>query len=533
MCHHHAATESSVEILMPAFASTNKRFSALRRGTPAANWSTFLAQLADTSIKYVRAPEGTFDVGTGIEFYGSVRVIDGRGCILTVASPTIKPFTVTSDSVAANEKQATGTITDSTDRVTVLDGAFLASITVGDNHLIRLGVQEFDPQEPHYSVLRTVVGKSGSVVIYDQPFGHACTVYASEAALEAATNYPDRVGPWGLNQATGWFQRGLGTDHGIKTIGTLAQNVEVNEFSLRYDGNEPMYGAWGFLVGSTRNVRLNQISVHNPHGSAVHLYLATDAQVNGLSITGTGRSDPFNTGAKTTVATAVSSWSSFGCAMRDVHLDCTDVKLMDFESGNREMSFTDCRINASYNTDYDAQPNLGAYGPGDLLLERLRVNITPARSSQMFVAYYNETEISNLTIETAATPDAFLWQGKGDFTGGLTWASDQFSAPETVITQFSCSPPHTSIPYPDGIIMECTFSIVSRTGFSSFNIGGDPFVDNPGATTFAKTDTQNQIAANKTYAEYRATLASHLIYREMGSGSATVTMTTKVMRLIA
>ena len=517
---------------MPIAASTDRRLTTYRRGTPAANWSAFVAALADTSIKYVRAPQGTFDVGDGIEFYGSDRYIDGRGCILTVASPTIKPFTVTSDNVAANEKQATGTISDSTDRITVLDGAFLASINVGDNHLVRLAVQEFDPQEPHYSVLRTVVGKSGSVVIYDQPFGHACTVYASEAALEAVTNYPDRVGAWGLNQATGWFQRGLGTDHGIKTIGTLAQNVEVNEFSLRYDGNEPMYGAWGFLVGSTRNVSLNQISVHNPHGSAVHLYLATDAQINGLSITGTGRSDPFNTGAKTTVAVAVSSWSSYGCAISDVHLDCTDVQLMNFESGNRVMSFTDCRINASYSTDYAAQPNLGAYGPGDLILERLSVNITPARSSQMFVAYYNETTISNLTIETAAMPDTFLWEGKGHFTGGLTWASDEFSAPEEVVVQFFCSPPHTSIPYPDGIIMTCTFSITSRTGFTSFNVGGDPFVDNPGATTFSKTDAQNQIASNKTYAEYRTTLGTHLIYRETGSGSSTVTMTMQVMRLV-
>lgn len=518
---------------MPAFASSNKRFSALRRGVPAADWNAFLTQLADTSIKYVRAPEGTFDVGGGIEFSGSDRVIGGRGCILTVANPTIKPFTVTSDNVATNEKQATGTITDTTDRVTVLDGAFLASINVGDNHLIRLGVQEFDPQEPHYSVLRTVAAKQGSVVIYDQPFGHACTVYASEAALEAVTNYPERVGPWGLNQATGWFQRGLGFDHGIKTIGTLAQNVEVNEFSLRYDGNEPMYGAWGFLVGSTRNVRLNQISVHNPHGSAVHLYLATAAKINGLSVTGTGYSDPFNTGSKTTLAVAVSSWSSYGCEISNVQLNGADCTLYNFESGNRVMSFEDCGIEQTFNGGFTGIPSLGSYGPGDVILERLKVNISQAANSRLFVAYYNETEISNLTIETAATPDAFLWQGKGDFTGGLTWANDEFSAPETVITQFSCSPPHTSIPYPDGIIMECTFSIVSRTGFTSFNIGGDPFVDNPGLTTFAKTPEQNQLAANKTYAEYRATLATHLIYRETGSGSATVTMTTRVMRLIA
>lgn len=497
-----------------------------------ANWSAFLAALADTSIKYVRAPQGEFDVGSGVEFYGSDRVIDGRGCVLTVANPTIKPFTVTSSDVSATEKQATGTISDSTDRVTVLDGAFLSSIQVGDHHLVRLGVQEFDPQEPHYSVLRTVAAIEGSVVIYDEPFGHACFVYASYEALEAVTNYPERVGPWGLNTDTGWFQRGLGADHGIKTIGSLAQNIEVNEFALKYDGNEQSYGAWGFLIGSTRNVRLNQTSVYNPHGSAVHLYIASEAKINGLSITGTGYSDPFNTGVKTTLAVAVSSWSSYGCEMTNVQLNGADCTLYNFESGNRVMSFVDCGIDQTFNTGFTGSPSLGSYGPGDVLIDRLKVNISQPANSRLFVAYYNETEISNMHIETVATPDSFLWQGKGDFTEGFLWADDEFSAPEQVETQFSCAPPHTSIPYPSGIIMECTFSITSRDGFTSFNVGGDPFVDNPGATVFSKTDAQNQIAANKSYAEYRATLATHLVYRETGSGSSVVTMTTKVMRLV-
>jgi len=517
---------------MPAFASSNKRFSSLRYGVPAADWSTFLSQLADTSIKYVRAPVGTFDVGDGVTIAGSDRIIEGRGCIMTVANPTIQPFTVTSDDVSATEKQATGTITDSTDRVTVLDGAFLTSIQVGDTHLIRLGVQAFDPQEPHYSVLCTVAGKSGSEVIYDQPFGHACTVYASEAALEAITDYPERVGPWGLNVSTGWFQRGLGTDHGIKTIGTLAQNIEVNGFSLRYDGNEQSYGAWGFLIGSTRNVRLNQTSVNNPHGSAVHLYLATEAKIDGLSITGTGYSDPFNTGAKTTLAVAVSSWSSFGCTMSNIQMNGADCTLYNFESGNREMLFEDCRIEQSFNPGFTGTPSLGSYGPGDVVLNRLKVNISQHSNSRLFVAYYNETDMSNMNVETEELPDTFLWQGKGNFIDGFIWGSRSFSAPEIVVTDFTATPTNVPVPYPEGIVMECTFTILDRAGFTNFSVGVDPFVNNPGALVFSKLATDNQIAAGVSYDQYRTSLASHRIYRTGGSGDAPVSMSCKVMRLI-
>lgn len=517
---------------MPAFASSNKRFSALRYGVPAADWSTFLAQVADPTVRYVRAPQGMFDVGAGLNIAQSNKIINFRGCLLTVTDPTYQPVIISSSTVAATEKQCTGTVDETTDRITVLDGIFAAGVAIGDNHIIRLGVQDFDPQEPQYSCIRRVVAKEGSVLIYDEPFGYDCPVYASEAALEAVTNYPERVGPWGLNTDTGWFQRGLGTDHGIRTIGTLAENILIEELSLRYDGNERMFGAWGILVGASRGVTLRQCHVNNPHGSALHLYFANDCLIDGMSVTGTGRGAPFGGTVKTNIAVAVSSWASYNCDINNVNLDCEDVDLFNFESGNRQMRSSDCRINSTFGA-FPVSPSVGFYGPGDVSVTNLRINIAQYTNSRLFPAYLNETDLINMVIETAAAPDVLLWQGKGNYLGGFTWGSNEFSAPETVVTDFTAIPSNVPIPYPDGIIMECTFTILSRDGFQSFSIGGDPFVANPGALVFSKTADQNQIAAGVTYSQYRATLASHRVYRTGGSGNAPVSMSCKVMRLIA
>lgn len=519
---------------MPTVGSLDKKMRAYRRGPPSADWSTFLTRLADPTVEYVRAPAGVHDVGIGINIGTSNKVVDCRDCIFTVTDPTYQPFVISSTGVAtlANEKQCQGLIDETTDRVTVLDPVFLATISVGDYHILRLGVQSFDPQEPNYSCLREVIAIEDDVVVYDRAFGYACPTWDSEAELEADTIYDDRVGPWGVFSGTGYFQRGLGLDHGIRTIDNLVTDVLVRDLTLKYDGNEIMYGAWGILIGTSRRVRLEQSQIINPHGSAVHLFFGNDTVIDGLSITGTGRGAPFGGATKTNIAVAISSWSSFNCNFRNVQLNGVDCDLFNFESGNRQMIFDGCGVDETFLPGFPASPTIGSYGPGDVVINDLTIDISQPTNSRLFPAYLNEVDLNRLTIATEAFPDSFLWEGRGNYDGVFTWAGRRFSAPEVVVTDFTAIPQNIPIPYPEGIIMTCTFTILSRDGFQSFSIGGDPFQNNPGALVFSKTDVENQIPAGETYSAYRTRLAGHRIYRVSGSGNAPVSMSTRMMRLI-
>lgn len=517
---------------MPITATVDKRVTAFRKPTPVANWSTFVAALADTSIKYVRAPAGTYDLGSGISIAGQDRVIDCEGSIFTVNDTVLLPLVIQSENVAglANEKQCQGEISSATDSVTVVDSAFAATISIGDYHVIRLGVQWYDPQEPNYSCIRRVVGKTGNVLTYDRPFGYSCQVFADYDELKAGTIYDDRVGPWGETSETGAFQRGLGTDHGIRTIGTLARGIVLRNCTILYDGTERMYGAWGVWAHACRDVKIENLTLINPHGSAIHYFLVDGGHIDGAHIGGTGRGAPFGGTTKTNSAVAFSSWSSLDCVTDRLMVDATDCDLYNFEAGNRAMVFNDCRIKNALPT-LTASPSIGSYGPGDVTINRLKVNMDNRKNSRLFPSYLNETVLHNLNIETEALPDTFIWVGKGQFLSGFTWYGQRFTAPEVVVVEFTASSPNTVIPYPDGIIMECSWTILDRTGFTSWSIGGDPFSENPGALTFAKSVAQNQISVNETYASYRARIEAHRIYRS--SGTAPVTMTCKVMREVA
>lgn len=517
---------------MPALSSPDRKVTHYRRGARSADWSTFLSDLADTSKKYVRAPAGEFEVTSTITIRGEDRLIDMDGCILDVDDLTIQPMVISSVSNA--EENATGTIDANTRTLTITDSDFLATIQVGDHHFIRIGVQTFDPQEPLYSVLRHVESIEGSVVTYDSAFGIASPVYATEAELEALTQYPERVGPWGVLiplQDGDYFGRGLGQDHGIRAITTLTRNITIRNMVLRYDGTEEMYGAWGLLVGMSEGVRIENLLVINPHGSAVHWYFAQGCVLDGMVVNGIGRGDPFNEGFNAVYAVMVTGWSANDCQLINSILDGTDIELSNFESGCRRLTFQDVLVRNVHSGTTDSNPHFGFFGPGDILYDRISVDI--AAASSRLITYSWDSEIRNLNILTAAMPDTIQWDGvKGDFTGGLTWADETFSAPEQVVVDFSVLTPNGAIPYPDGIIMECTFAISDRSKFTNFNVSGsDPFVASaPDGLVFSKIATANQIAFGKTYAQYRADLATHRIYTQNGGGA--VSMEVKIMRRV-
>lgn len=514
---------------MPAVQSYNGKVTAYRRGTRSADWSTFVADCADLTKKYVRAPAGTHDVGAGLVIKGQDRLIEFDGCILTVNTPTTL-LALTLSSTSPNiEKQASATITTETRTLTVLDGDFAATVSPGDAHFVRIGVQSFDPQEPYYSVLRFVESVNGSEITYTEAFGIEPPVYASEAALEAVTGYPNRVGPWGTLQ-DGFFARGLGTDHGVRAISYLSQNVTLRNVTIKYAGTETMYGAWGITIGLTLGCRVEEPLIVNPHGSAIHCLYSTDAVIDRPVVTGTGRAAPFGGTTKTNWAVLWTAWASTDCTLMNGIMDTTDCEGMNFESGYRGLVIQDTllrNINGGQ-VGVSPSPHFGAFGPGDILYNRVSVDMVPASSG--LITYSYDTEIRNLIIVRDELPDFFQWDGqKGDFTGGMTWGSATFSAPEQVVVDFSVVTANGPIPYPEGVIMECTFTITDRSKFTSFNVSGsDPFQQNPGQLTFSKTVAANQIAFGKTYAQYRSDLAAHRIYTQNGGGP--VSMEVKIMR---
>lgn len=516
---------------MPALSSPDRKVTHYRRGERSADWATFLSDLADTSKPYVRSPAGTYDVGAGLVIKGQGRLIEFDECVLTVNTPTTI-LAVTISSTSPNiEKQASATVTTETRTLTALDGDFAATVSPGDAHFVRIGVQEFDPQEPYYSVLRFVESVNGSDITYTEPFGIEPPTYADEDELRAATNYDIRVGPWGTIQG-GFFARGLGTDHGIRVVEYLTKDITVRNVTIKYAGTETMYGAWGVTIGLTQRCQVDNALIINPHGSAIHCLYSTDAVIDCPVAIGTGRAAPFGGTVKTNWAVLWTAWASNNCTLMNGIMDTVDCEGMNFESGYRGLVIQDTLLR---NIDggmvgVSPSPHFGAFGPGDVLYNRVSVDI--AAASSRLITYSYDTEIRNLNILTAAMPDTIQWDGaKGDFTGGMRWADDVFSAPEQQVVNFSVTTPSGAIPYPDGIIMECTFTITDRSKFTSFNVSGsDPFQQNPGALVFSKIATANQIAFGKTYAQYRTDLGTHRIYTQNGGGA--VSMEVKIMRRV-
>lgn len=521
---------------MPALTSPDRSITVYRPTARAADWSTFLTQLADSSRRYVRAPAGTFDVGAGLTISRGDLHVDFRGCVLTVQDPTLIPVTVASATEAIPEHQIVGEVTGGvTSQFTSPETDWLATVQAGDDHLIRVGVQKYDPQEPLYTVIRTVAAVEGGTITYSVPLPKTQPVYASEAELEALTDYPERVGPWGIYSGSGttvpdgFFQRGLGLDHGVRKITSLADDVVIDELSLIYDGDERMYGAWGIYVFTSRRVTLNRCHVYNPQGSALHMWFAQDAVINGFSVGGVGRGAPFGGTSKTNYGVAVTAWASNDCTINDIVVDGTDIELCNFESGCENIVFNRGLIRNVHGGTVVSSPHFGAFGPGKVTFDGTSVDIAAA-SSRMITFVY-ETYLKNINILTEAMPDTVQWDGlKGIWQEGLTWNGIEFSAPEEVDVVFTPVAPNSAIPYPEGIIMEATWTLSTRDGFSSFNLGGsDPFQQNPGDLVFSATVAQLQIAFGTTYAQYLASLASDLIY---STSPSEVTMRVKIMRRI-
>lgn len=518
---------------MPALTSPDRSITVYRPTARAADWSTFLTQLADSSRRYVRAPAGTFDVGAGLTISRGDLHVDFRGCTLTVDTSIIKPVTISSD-LAVTEHQAQGTVTGGvTNSLTIVDSGFAATVQVGDHHLVRVGVQVFDPQEPLYSVVRHVTAIEGNVVTYDEPLPKTQTVYADYDALRAltASAEDEKVGPWGdFSTPNNYFMRGLGQDHGIRVASYLTSDLTLDDMTIIYDGDEIMYGAWGLLIGCTERVIVNNYNVINPHGSGLHWYFAQKSKVNKMHVSGQGRAAPFGPSATPdSYAVAVTGWASNDCEINDLTLSATDVELCNFESGCEDIRINRGVIANIHSGTVNANPHFGAFGPGKCTFDGVSIDI--AAASSRLITFVYETYIKNLIILTAAMPDTVQWDGqKGTWQEGLTWNGIEFSAPEEVDVVFTPVAPNSAIPYPEGIIMEATWTLSTRTGFSSFNLGGsDPFQNNPGELVFSATATALQIAAGTTYAQYLASLASDLIY---STSPSEVTMRVKIMRRI-
>lgn len=518
---------------MPALSSPDRKVTHYRRGTRSADWATFLADCNDLTKKYVRAPVGTFQV-TSVNYVGirgQGKTIDFDGAILTLDDVVTMPVVIQSDSPNI-EKQATATVTAETRTLTALDSDFVATVQPGDSHFVRIGVQKYDPQEPLYSRIRFVESIDGNDITYDKPFGIEADVYASEAALEAVTGYPERVGPWGTYSGSGttvpngFFQRGLGYDHGIRAVSNLAQDITLRNLVILYDGTERMYGAWSVVVGLSLRVHIENCLVVNPHGSAVHYFYTEDTLIDRFVAMGTGRGAPFGGTVKTNWGVMLSGWASNSSTFQNGILYGTDIEMCNFESGCRDLVIKDTyvRNRESGTPGVNTSTHFGAYGPGNVLFDNISVDITPGSSRMWTYAYDNE--IRDLKILTDELPDYLDWVGnKGRITGTLQWGSHLFSEVEEVVVDFSVTTANGPIPYPEGIIRGAVWEIQDRSKFTSFNVfASDPFQANNPDLTFSTLIEKFAIPFGRTYAQYRSGLADHRIYTQNGGGPIRVTL---------
>jgi hypothetical protein len=339
------------------------------------------------------------------------------------------------------------------------------------------------------------------------------TIYPSYEELSRISGYPEKVGPWGPNNVYGSQQlRGLGADHGIRRIIKESSNIELNNLKIVYNETSRKYGAWGLSFNFSDNCRANNIEVVNPCGSAIHLNWCQNVTLTNVKITGVGDSEPYGVGSKKFAASAISGWGPRYCTVNDLHITADNTCFANFEAGWSDLTFNNVYVETKQNGSHAIGPQLGFYGLGKALINKIEFNIGVS-SSSIFPSWLN----SNIVIKDISVPekmpDFFSWVGRGTYKGYFKWGNRRFGEPKWVTQVYTSKPQNTKIPFPEGMIIHTKWKINSRDGLRSINIqGGDVFAQNPDKLEFENKSNNNQINLGRTYEEYRAAMSTLLSY---------------------
>ena len=384
------------------------------------------------------------------------------------------------------------------------------TLSAGDLVVIKAGVNYSDPAESETAFFMKISHRDGDKIYFDKYFDQSIRIYESYDELSHFTKYPEKMGEWG--KFGGTYKRGLGFDHGIKRVISPVENVTIIAPTIVWPSKSRLYGAWSISMHFCRNVRIINAHVRNPCGSAIHFNWADDCHVDGLKITGFGRSAPYGPGTQlesTTSCTAVSAWGAMNCSVRRGEVTSDNTSLANLEAGYRNILFEDIVLRTSKPAKTQVAPQFGKYGSGRATFENISFDL-PTSPSIIFPSHLNNTTIRDLRIIGNTFPDWFSWT-RGEYEGKLRVGDLEFGPPREVEFGFIANKDGFEIPYPDGIIMSAEIYLTTRDGIRNITTPNECFLSQSGLILKVDPGSYN-IKIGDSYVKYREQLKYHRIW---------------------
>lgn len=402
------------------------------------------------------------------------------------------------------------------------------NINRGDLLVIKAGVNTSDPYEAETTFFMKVIDKIDDMLVFDKYFDRAIKVYSSYDELISKTKYVDRVGPW--KHIGSAYQRGLGLTHGLKKIVSPVENVTIINPTIVWPSKSRLYGAWAASLHFCRNINIYNMTVRNPCGSSIHFNWADNCNIDGLKVSGIGRSAPYGPDTQlnsTTSSPIISSWGAINCSVRRADIDGDNLSLINLEAGSHNLLFDDIMLKSTKPLNQRMDPQFGKYGPGQVTISNLSLDL-PVSPSIIFPAGLTDTIIENLSIKGSVVPDWFSW-GRGNYTGKFRLGDREFGPPEDIEFSFRANKDGFEIPYPQGIVMGAQIVLESRDGIRNITTPNECFLNQSGLILDVDP-TSYTLKINNSYEDYRNQLRFHRIWMKQYS-SSNIRVRAKIMTM--
>lgn len=406
---------------------------------------------ADDGVSVITMPAGSWYVAGDVPLLlrRSNVTINCAGCVLYVNPADVDgghyPFSVqsvtdvsatytpnpSSGPVRRHISHLSGTVTTGTTTLT-MDAGEVVDLDVGETVLLWLGVTPSDPHEAQAFVPAVVasVNPGTRVVTFEDPLGVNVVDYVNAAGLLAvvAEGQEYKIADWGAWPVDGNFSKGYGTDHGMERFvgGGMVHDVTINDPTIRLDRAESLAlapsGMWDIAAVGVQRFTLNNLLVHNPHGSVIHLWRCFDAVVDGVTITGRGAAKIFDTQIAT--AYALSVWGGDGLAFSDVTITATDTVLFAVEIEATGITLDGCVYNVAFTTTRtltDQPTVLGLFSIGDIaVINDLSMTATLVGGASPLYLPFSPIEFTGSLVIGGSSLIDFFSFGTGDYNKTLS-----------------------------------------------------------------------------------------------------------------